>query len=137
MNPRLDGIESRCIRPEREIFDLDITKYEEAFRVEEYLSREFKESYKYPLRSVVFHPRHGVNLRLTNLTIYFLYNLIIYLDLFRATNVEHAQKYFNGKKKATRNVHFGSNFRLASKIPFLKYGCSFTNFSKLPDFKTF
>lgn len=62
MNPRLDGIESRCIRrTEREIFDVDITKYEEAFRVEEYLSTGFKASYKYPLRSVVFHPRHGVN----------------------------------------------------------------------------
>ena len=62
MNPRLDGIESRCIRTEGEIFDLDIAKYEDAFRAEEYLSEEFKDSYKYPLRSIIFHPRRGVRL---------------------------------------------------------------------------
>lgn len=62
MNPRFDGIESRCIRTEGEIFDLDIAKYEDAFRAEEYLSEEFKDSYKYPLRSIIFHSRRGVRL---------------------------------------------------------------------------
>ena len=60
MNPRLDGIKAGCIRTEREAFDLDITEYKDAYQAEEYLSDGFQESYIYPLRSIVFHPRYEV-----------------------------------------------------------------------------
>lgn len=44
-----------------ELFDLDISKYEEvASAVDKYSSRGFKDSYEYPLRSFVFNPRVGV-----------------------------------------------------------------------------
>ncbi len=48
-----------CVK-EKEAFDLDIVKYEEAHETENYLSGEFINSYKYPFRSLVFHPRQKV-----------------------------------------------------------------------------
>jgi hypothetical protein len=45
---------------EKEAFDLEIIKYEDAYQTENYLSDEFINSYKYPFRSLVFHPRQKV-----------------------------------------------------------------------------
>ncbi|XP_046456075.1 mRNA-capping enzyme-like isoform X2 [Daphnia pulex] len=51
---------------EKEAFDLEIIKYEDAYQTENYLSDEFINSYKYPFRSLVFHPRQkGYNTRST------------------------------------------------------------------------
>ncbi|EFX60871.1 hypothetical protein DAPPUDRAFT_122783 [Daphnia pulex] len=49
---------------EKEAFFLDIIKYEDAYQTENYFSDEFINSYKYPFRSLVFHPQQkGYNIR--------------------------------------------------------------------------
>lgn len=64
MEPR----KSRSICVEQEVFDLDITKYEEASRrwLEECVTKEFQDRYEYPLDSFVFYPRDGVKINLNN-----------------------------------------------------------------------
>lgn len=63
MEPRLKGIKNKSIRRERDIFDLDITKYGDLSSVmEEHLADEFKARYKYPLRSFIFPPSNEVRL---------------------------------------------------------------------------
>ena len=61
MEPRLEAIKRKRICLEREVFDLDITNYEDISRMkDEHLSAEFKDCYEYPLDSYVFYPREGV-----------------------------------------------------------------------------
>ena len=62
MKPRLEAIKSKSIRIEREVFDLEITNYEEASQVmEDYLTKEYEECYEYPLYSFVFYPPDSVS----------------------------------------------------------------------------
>ncbi len=61
MEPRLEAIKRKRICLEREVFDLDITNYEDISQMKElFLLEEFKDCYKYPLRSFIFHPSSGV-----------------------------------------------------------------------------
>lgn len=62
MDPRLEAIRRKRICIDNEVFDLDITKYEEATRrwLEERVTKEFQDCYEYPLDSYVFYPREGV-----------------------------------------------------------------------------
>jgi len=63
MEPRLEAIKRKRICLEREVFDLDITNYEDISRMkDEHLSAEFKDCYEYPLRSFIFHLSDGVRL---------------------------------------------------------------------------
>ncbi len=60
MKPRMFAMKNRMRSEEKEAFDLDIVEYHEAHQMENYLSREFVERYKYPYRSLVFFPRKKV-----------------------------------------------------------------------------
>lgn len=63
MEPRLEGIKRKRIRLATEIFDLDITNYEDVSRMKDaYLLEKLKNCYSYPLRSFIFHPTNGVRL---------------------------------------------------------------------------
>lgn len=60
MQPRQLGITKKIIRADRDVFDLEMTKYEDLSRMEDYLTQESNDSYPFPRRSFVFYPTVGV-----------------------------------------------------------------------------
>ena len=62
LKPRLTGIKMNIISTKRDVFDLDIAKYESGPGMEVYLAPGFKTSYEYPLHSFLFKPLNGVRL---------------------------------------------------------------------------
>ena len=60
MKPRLDALNQNKTSQENEAFTLDIAEYKEAHNAEDYLSSDFKDSFKYPYRALVFVPKREV-----------------------------------------------------------------------------
>ncbi len=64
MKPRSNALEKETICNEGEVFNLDIVAYKETYRT--YIAMDFlncgnfEETYKYPLGSLLFYPRHLV-----------------------------------------------------------------------------
>jgi hypothetical protein len=118
-----------CVR-EKEVFDLDIVKYEEAYQTENYFSDEFINDYKYPFRSLVFIPRQKVKHSL-----HFCLQFYYIFCHQRATLLKSITTSLNGWKMMSTNVVFGLKFQkeLKSKSKNRFIVCQ-NHFSILPSF---